>query len=142
MFGTVTVRFPARSRLSRAAVGAVLALWCVFALASGDARAFCLDLGGDCSPSAAAPAGPCHDQAPDGGDNPSCASCVDILIHEDALTTGSLSDQELQAPAAAHSLGGASGSLLAAVETLLAAATSLIQRASLHPVLRTAVLRI
>ena len=142
MFGIVTVRIQARGRLPRVAVGAVLALWCVFALASGDARAFCLDLGGDCSPSAAAPAGPCHDQAPDGGDNPSCASCVDILIHEDALAAGSPPDQELQAPAAAHPLGGASGSLLAAAETLPPAATSLIQGASPHPALRTAVLRI
>jgi hypothetical protein len=141
MFGTVTVRFSARNRLSRAAVGAVLALWCVFALASGDARAFCLDLRGGCSPSAASPAGPCHDQAPDSGNNPSCASCVDILIHEDALAAGSLSDQEFQAPAAAHPLGGAGGSLLAAA-TLPAAATSLRKGAPLHPALRTAVLRI
>jgi hypothetical protein len=142
MFGKVNARFSARSCLSRAAAGAILALWCVFALASGDARAFCLDFGGGCSPSAAAPVGPCHDQAPDGGDDPSCTSCVDILIHGDALAAGSLSDQELQAPAAAHLPGGAGAALLASAENLAATAASLIQGTFPHPAGRTAVLRI
>ena len=142
MFGTVTVRSPARSRLSHAAVGAVLALWCVFALASGDARAFCLDLGGGCSPSAAAPLGPCHDQTPDSDENPSCDSCVDVLVHEDASARGSQPEHELRAPAATHPFGCARDASLAAAETIAAAALPLIDGSSPYPALRTAVLRI
>ena len=124
------------------AVSAVLALWCVFALASGEARALCLDLGGECSPSATVPGGPCHDQAPDNGTNPSCNSCVDILVHEEASASGSRPDQELQAPTAAHLFGSGSHALRATEELFTAAATSLIERFSPRPFLRTSVLRI
>lgn len=142
MFGTVTVRLSARRRLSRAAVGAVLALWCVFALASGDARAVCLDLDGGCSPSTAAPTGPCHDQAPEDSANPSCDSCVDILVHEDASAGGGRPEHELRAPAAAHPFGSAGDGLLAAAGTIATSAASLIDCASPRPAIRTAVLRI
>lgn len=142
MFGMKTVAHAGRRRVSRVAVSAVLALWCVFALASGDVRARCLDLGGACSPSAAVPEGPCHDQEPDGGANSSCNSCVDILIHNDAAAGGNRPDQELRAAATAHLFGFASGALLAAKGPLTAATASLIGSSSPHPLLSTAVLRI
>jgi hypothetical protein len=142
MFGFKNVRSSARSGFSRVAVSAFLALWCVLALGSGDARAICLDLGGDCSPSAAVPEEPCHDQVPDGGENPSCDSCVDILVHEEASARGSQPEHELRAPAAAHPSGRASDALLAAAETVAASALPLIDGSSLYPALRTAVLRI
>jgi hypothetical protein len=123
-------------------VGAVLALWCLFALASGDARAFCLDLGGGCSPSTAAPTGPCHDHAPEDGANPSCDSCVDVLVHEDASARGSQPEHELQAPAATRPFGCANDALLAIAETVTASALSPIDGSSPHPAIRTAVLRI
>lgn len=142
MSSTRTMRPSARNGLSRAAVSAFLALWCVFALASGDARAHCLDLGGDCSPSATVPEGPCHDQAPDSGTNSNCNSCVDILVHADASASGIRPDHELRAPAAAPSFGFASEALLAAGDGSTAAVTSLFGSRSPQPFLRTAVLRI
>lgn len=119
-----------------------LALWCVFALASGEARALCLDLDGECSPSATVPVGPCHDRAPDNGTNPSCDSCVDILVHEEAATSGNRPDPELRAPAAAHPSGYGSQAVLATEGLSTVAAPSLIGSHSPHPFLRTAVLRI
>jgi hypothetical protein len=123
-------------------VGAVLALWCVFALASGDARAICLDRGGGCSPSAAVPEGPCHDQTPDSGTNPSCNSCIDILVHDDALTSGIRPDHELRAPVAAHSSGAANEALLATEDVFAVAATFLVGNFLPHPFLSATVLRI
>ena len=123
-------------------MSAVLALWCVFTLASGDARALCLDLGGACSPSATVPEGTCHDQAPESGTNSSCNSCVDILVHEDASALGSRPDHELHAPAAAHPFGCAEKILLAAAGIPTTAATPLTGSGSPHPSLRTTVLLI
>jgi hypothetical protein len=142
MFGFKKVRPSARSGISRVAVSAVLALWCVFALASGDARAFCLDLGGECSPSATVPEGPCHDSEPAGGASSSCDSCVDILVHEDASASGGRPDQELRAPMAEPWSGFAHEALFATEGIFTAADASLIGDYSPHPFLRTAVLRI
>jgi hypothetical protein len=141
MFGTTTFRSSRARGASRVAVGAVLALWCLFALATGDARALCLDFGGACSPAAAAPGGPCHDQGPDGGANSSCAACFDILVHEDAAARGSRPDDGLQAPAAAPAFGSAADAPLFAGEPR-AAAAALAGTLPPHPSVRTAVLRI
>lgn len=141
MFGFKIVRPPARRGVTRVAASAVLVLWCVFALASGDARAFCLDLGGECSPSTAVPEGPCHDGEPAGGTGSSCGSCVDILIHEDASASGIRPDHGLESPAAAHSSGSARLALRA-TEGPFTPASSLIGSSLPHPFRRTAVLRI
>jgi hypothetical protein len=92
---------------------ALLALWCLLWAVSGDARALCLDFGGNCSPSAAVPAGPCHDQVPEGGSSSNCGACVDILVPDDASALGCRAHHELLAPVTTLSVGSA-GELLVA----------------------------
>jgi len=142
MVGVRNGHFWARGGITRVAVSAVLALLCVLALASGDARALCLDLGGECSPSAAVPGGPCHDQRPDSGTSSSCDSCVDILVHEDASAGVSRPDHEFRAPTAAQPFSTMSEALLATGGVFTAAGVSLAGSFSPHRFLRTAVLRI
>lgn len=142
MFGTGSVRFSARSGLSRAGASAVLALWCLLSLVSGTTPLLCLSLGEQCSPHAAAPTGSCHDQAPDSGMNSSCGSCVDILIPEDASVSCSRPDRELRPLTATQSLVAASAALIAMEDALATTSTHLILQSPLHPILRSAVLRI
>jgi hypothetical protein len=123
-------------------MSALLALWCVFALASEDARAFCLDRGGDCSPSSAVPEGPCHEPAPGGGTTSRCGSCVDILVHEDASARGSRPDHELPAPAVAQSPGSAVSSVAPSGDAIAAFLSSRTGSPSPHSFQRTTVLRI
>ena len=128
--------------VSRAGWSTALALCFVFAFARGDARALCLDFGGGCSPSAAIPMGPCHNQTPASEVTPSCNSCVDILVPEAASASNSRPDHELRVSAAAESLVYAS----AAFETVSNAATAdqtyLTRTSPREPFLRIAVLRI
>ncbi len=122
------------------AVSAVMALWCLFALASGDVRALCLDLGGGCS--AMVPEEPCHDQAPYSGTDAGCTSCVDVLVPEDAAASGGRPDHELRGAAAAHPFGCASPALPVSEQSLTATAASLIGSPAPHPCSRTVLLRI
>jgi hypothetical protein len=100
MFGTRFARSSTSSGGSRAGASAAFALCFAFALASGDARAHCLDFGGECSPSTAIPIGPCHEQTPADGADSGCSSCVDILVPEAAAVCGSRPDHDLRAPVA------------------------------------------
>lgn len=142
MFRMKSAPNPKRSDVSRVVAGAVLALWCALVLASGDARTICLDLGGGCSPSAAVPESPCHDQAPDSEASPSCGSCVDIVVPEAASIASSRPEHGLGAPAAARSTGATD--LVAGVIGHPAAALPRSPAGSpgRHPSQRTTVLRI
>lgn len=142
MFGLRLFPSPARNALARVAIGAVLAFGSVLALASGEARALCLDLGGTCSPSTAGPTGPCHDQEPEDGANPSCTSCVDIIVHDDAASRASRPDHELPPPVSAHPSRCGAMSATAAQGVPAALAASTIAHRSPHPFLRSVVLLI
>lgn len=142
MFGRRIVRFSARRGISRAGVSAILALWCLFSLASGTTQALCLDFGPECAPSASAPAVPCHDQTPGGGRDSSCGSCVDILIPEDASVARSRPDSDLRPLGAAPSLAAANAALGALEDAVASTATHPVGLPPLHPAPSTTVLRI
>lgn len=125
-----------------AGVGVLVALWCLLSLVGGTTRALCLDLGGECSSSSAAPVEPCHDRLPDSGAIPSCGACVDILVREDATTRNGRPEFEPGASDPARSLPdetAAGADLGSAVATL---AAPLIEVPPQHPLLRSVVLRI
>lgn len=128
--------------ISRAGWSAAFALCFVFAFASGDARALCLDFGGGCSPSAAIPLGPCHNQAPANKVNSSCNSCVDVLVPEAASASNSRPDHELRVSAAAESLAYASAALETVSDAATTGQTYPIRTSPREPFLRIAVLRI
>lgn len=136
------VRKSARGVVSRAGAAAMIALWCLLSLVSGATQALCLDLGGGCSPSAAVPAGPCHDEAPDDSRNPGCGSCVDIVVPDDVSISGGRPDRDFRAPAAAQSPALANLDLGAMEHAAGAASSPLLERCPPHPFLRAAVLRI
>ena len=117
-------------------------LWCLLSLTIGATQALCLEVGGECSPSAAVPAGPCHEQAPDSGLAPVCGSCIDVLVPEDSSANCSRPDRNLQAYAAAQSLLAANAALIAKEETFAVATASQGGNAPLQPSPRTTVLRI
>jgi hypothetical protein len=126
----------------RVGSGVLLALWCLLSLVGGTTRALCLDFGGACNSSSAAPAEPCHDRLPDSGTVPSCGACVDILVREDATARNGRPDREVEAPAPTQTLP-AGGEAAALLESAVAAiAAPLIEVPPQHPLLRTAVLRI
>jgi len=142
MFRTQTVRFSARSGISRAGVSAVLMLWCLLSLTIGATQALCLEVGGECSPSAAVPAGPCHEQAPDSGLAPVCGSCIDVLVPEDSSANCNRPDRNLQAFAVAQSLLAANVALIAKEDPFAVATAFQGGNAPLQPSPRTTVLRI
>jgi len=142
MFRTRTVRFSTRSGIPRAGVIAVLMLWCLLSLTIGATPALCLEVGGECSPSAAFPAGPCHDQAPERGLTPVCGSCIDVLVPEDSSASCSRPDRNLQAFAVAQSLLAANAALITKEDTSAAATAFQGGNAPLQPFPRATVLRI
>lgn len=142
MFGMKAVRFLIGNGVSRSGTIVILALWCLLSLTIGATQALCLDDGGDCSPSSAIPAGPCHDQTPDSGGVPGCGSCIDILVSVDASARCSRPDDELRAPAAAQPLAAANRRPLAPEDAVAPTALFLIGHSPLQPLLRTTVLRI
>lgn len=142
MFGMRSVRFSARSGVSRAGTSAVLALWCLLSLTIGVTRAYCLEVGGECSPPGAGPAKNCHDQAPGRENDPSCGSCVDVLVPEDVSARCNRPDHSLRAQVAAQPLVAADQALVAMEDAATATSAHLIVPSLLHPVLRATVLRI
>ena len=116
-------------------------LWCLLSLTSGTTRALCLDGSGECSPSAAIPAGPCHDQAPETDITPGCGSCIDIVLPQDASAMHSRPDRDLQAPQTTLS-AGVHDALAAGGDAVAAAVTPRTGDSPLHLSLRTTVLRI
>jgi hypothetical protein len=142
MFQTKKVWVSARSGIYRVGVGAVLMLWCLLSLTIGATQALCLEVGGECSPAAADPAGPCHEQTPDRGMNPVCGSCIDVLVPEDSAASGSRPDRDLQAFAAAQALLAANAALIAKEDSFAVATSFQGGNAPLHPSPRTTVLRI
>ena len=144
MFRTKTVRFSARSGISRAGASVILALWCLLSLTIEATQARCLEVGRECSPPTADPARDCHDQAPGRASEPSCGACVDVLIPVDASARCNRLDHDLRAPvtATAHPLVAAHEALVAMADSITASATHLIVLSPLHPILRTTVLRI
>jgi len=141
MFGMRLDRFSARRRVSRAGAGVILALWCLLSLTIGATQALCLEVGRECSPLATAPAGNCHDQAPDRENNPGCSSCVDVLVPEDASARRDRPDHDLRGPSTAQPHVAAHEALLA-MDAVGATSTHPTVLSPLHPVLRTTVLRI
>jgi hypothetical protein len=142
MIQTRFVRFWANGGISRAGVIAVLMLWCLLSLTIGASQALCLEVGGECSPSAAVPAGPCHEQAPDSGLAPVCGNCIDVLVPEDSAANCSRPDRNLQAFAVAQSLLAANAALITKEDTFAVAAAFQGGNAPLYPSPRTTVLRI
>jgi hypothetical protein len=142
MFRTKPVRFSARSGIFRAGVSAVLVLWCLLSLTVGATRALCLEIGGECSPSAAVPAGPCHEQEPDSGLTPVCGSCIDVLVPEDSSANCNRPDRNLQSFAVAQSLLAANAALISREDSFGVAAAFQGANASQYPFPRTTVLRI
>lgn len=142
MFRTKTVWFPARNGISRAGVSAVLVLWCLLSLTIGATRAHCLEVGGECSPSTAVPAGPCHEQTPDGGMNPVCGSCIDVLVPDDASAGCNRPDRNPQAFAAPQSPLAAAAALITNEDTFAVATAFQGGDAPHQPSPRTTVLRI
>lgn len=128
--------------ISRAGWSTAFALCFVFAFASGDARALCLDFGGGCSPSAAIPMGPCHNQMPANEVNSSCNSCVDVLVPEATSASNSRPDHELRVSLTAELFAYASATLETLGDTATAAQTYRIRTSPREPFLRIAVLRI
>ncbi|MHB8837089.1 MAG: hypothetical protein ACYC9Y_15475 [Candidatus Methylomirabilia bacterium] len=137
-------RFSARSGVSQAGAGVILALWCLLSLTIEATQAHCLQVGKECSPPTAASVRNCHDQAPDRASEPSCGACVDVRIPVDAAARCNRPDHDLRAPvtATAHPLLAAHEALVAMADSITASATHLIVLSPLHPVLRTTVLRI
>ena len=136
------VRFWAKSGIFRAGVSAVLMLWCLLSLTIGATQALCLEVGGECSPSAAVPTGPCHEQAPDSGLTPVCGSCIDVLVPEDSSASCSRPDRNLQAFAVAQSLLAANAALITKEDSSAAATAFQGGNAPLQPFPRATVLRI
>lgn len=119
-----------------------LALWCLLSLVGGATRAHCLDFGGECSPSAAAPVEPCHSQPSDSAADPGCGSCIDILVNDVAALGCGRFERVLEADGAVQSLPAASHALIGREEAHAVAAAPEGGIASLDPFLRTTVLRI
>ena len=144
MFDKRSLRFSLNSAVTRVGVSAILALLCLLSLVSGATQALCLDLRGGCSPSAAAAAASCHDQAHDSGFVPtSCGSCIDILIPEDAFARCNRPDHAPSPPVAApHFLAAVNEVLSAMVVAVSPTATLLNGKAPSHSFLRTTVLLI
>jgi hypothetical protein len=142
MFGMRLVQFSARYGVSRSGTSVILALWCLLSLTSGATQALCLDGGGKCSPSATAPVGPCHDQAPETDVTPGCGSCIDIIVPQDASAMHSRPDRELQAPQATQSLVAVNDAFVTWGSALTTTAVPPTGAPPLHPSLRTTVLRI
>lgn len=136
------LRFSTRNGVSRTGASVILALWCLLLLAGGATKALCLDIDGECTPSASATAAPCHDQAPDSGMDSSCDSCVDIPVPKDAAVVSSRPDSTLRPLAAAQSLVPANAALDAMKDAVAATATPSSGRSPLNTVLRSTVLRI
>ena len=144
MFGMRFSRFSARSGVSQAGASVILALWCLLSLTIEATRAHCLEVGRECPAPTAAAAGNCHDQDPDRASEPSCGTCVDVLIPADASAKCNRPNHDLRAPVAAtaHPLVAAHEDLVAMADSITASATHLIVMSPLHPVPRTTVLRI
>ena len=142
MLSTKLGLFSAKKGFSRAGVSAVLLLCLLFSLANGATQALCLEVGGECSPSSAVPAGPCHDQVPDNSPNPACGSCIDILVPEDSSARCNLPDGDLEPSAAEHSVAAAGDTLTATADALPANAETPLGGSPLHPFIRCTVLRI
>ena len=142
MIGIGAARFSAGNGISLAGVSAVLVLCLLLSLTNGATLALCLEFGGECSPSAVVPAGPCHDQAPDNSLNPACGSCIDILVPADSSARCNLPDADLEASAAAHSVAAAGDALAVTADALPANAQAPPGTSPLHPFVRCTVLRI
>ena len=117
-------------------------LWCLLSLTIGATQALCLEVGRECSPSAAVPAGPCHEQAPDSGMNPVCGSCIDVFVPEDSSARCNRPDRNLHAFAALYAVASPNEVLSAMADAIVANAESPIGKSSLHPFIRITVLRI
>jgi hypothetical protein len=117
-------------------------LWSLLSLTIGATQALCLEVGGDCSPSAAVPAGPCHGQAPDNSFDPGCGTCLDVHVPDDSSASCSRPDHNVQAFAAAQSLLAVNAALITEEDPAARATAFQGGKAPLHPFLRTIVLRI
>lgn len=123
-------------------MGVVLALWCLLSLVGGTTRALCLDFGGECSSSSAAPVEPCHDRLPDSGAVPSCGACVDILVRDDATTRNGRPEIDTVASDQARSLPDETAAAVALGNAVATIAAPLIEVPPQQPLLRSVVLRI